>query len=123
LIEIHKRLQYFLFVGLALSISFNLANVTADGQEILTPQPTRPGDDSSQLGKAGIPGTGTGNISGTVIDPSGDVLQGAHVTLNGPSRSDTHTTVSGNDGQFSFSGLPPGVYKIAVTGSGMSTFT
>ena len=35
----------------------------------------------------------------------------------------THTTVSGNDGQYSFTGLPPGVYQIAVTGSGMSSFT
>jgi hypothetical protein len=31
--------------------------------------------------------------------------------------------VSGNDGQFAFTGLPAGVYKITVTGQGMSTFT
>src|SRR5260370_38597526 len=115
-------------------MSFNLSNAIANGQESVgsalrssalpnTPQPMQPGDEPSQSEKTGIPGIGTGSISGTVIDPSGDVLQGAQVKLNGSSRSDALSTVSGNDGQFSFTGLPPGVYKIAVTGSGMSTFT
>ncbi len=63
------------------------------------------------------------SISGTVVDPNGDILQGAQVTLNGPSRPDVRTTISGSDGQFSFTGLLAGVYKIAVTGSGMSTYT
>jgi hypothetical protein len=82
-----------------------------------------PGDESSQSEKARIPAIGTGNISGTVVDPGGDVLQGAQVMLNGPSRLDKRTTVSGNDGQFSFAGLQPGVYKVVVTGPEMTTFT
>ncbi len=134
MIEISKRLPYFLVAASAFVMLFNLASTPAYGQESLgstprssalpnTPQPTEPGDESSQSGNVGIPQTGTGNISGTVVDTSGDVLQGARVSLLGPSRSDTHTTVSGGDGQFAFPGLPPGTYKITVTGSGMSTFT
>jgi hypothetical protein len=51
------------------------------------------------------------------------VLQGAQVTLAGQLPADTRTATSGSDGQFTFTGLTPGTYKIRVTGSGMSTFT
>ncbi len=133
MIETSKRLQSFLIAVSLFVLSFNVANATADGQESLgttprssalpnAPQPSQPGVESGQSGKAGNPGIGTGSISGTVIDPNGDVLLGAQVTLNGPSRSDKRTTVSGNNGQFSFSGLRPGVYTVAVTGPGMTTF-
>lgn len=132
--KISKRIQDVLIVTSVFVISFNLANASANGQENLgsaskssanpnTPQPTQPWDESSQSGSAANPGIGTGSISGTVVDLKGDVLLGAQVTSNGPSPSDARTTVSGNDGQFSFTGLPPGDYRIAVTGSGMSTFT
>ncbi len=57
------------------------------------------------------------------MNKSGAVLQGAQVTLAGPSPDDRHTAVSGSNGQFAFTGLPPGTYKVTVTGSGMSTFT
>jgi hypothetical protein len=66
---------------------------------------------------------GTGEISGTVIDTSGDVVEGAHVTLSSSVDFNKRTVVSGGDGQFAFTGLPPAVYKITVSGQGMSTFT
>jgi Carboxypeptidase regulatory-like domain len=134
LIRFSKGLKNFLVAVSVLFISSNLVSPTANAQDRLgstaqssalpnTPQPTELDDESSQSGYAGSPRNGTGNISGTVVDTKGDVLEGAQVTLLGPSRSDTHTTISGTDGQFSFPGLPPGTYKITVTGSGMSTFT
>jgi hypothetical protein len=130
----HLRRAIFLVLTVAFVMSFNSAKATAEGQESPGSAPrsspraniaplTEPGDESSQSGKTGIPETGTGSISGTIIDPGGDVLQGAQVTLTGPLPSDTRTTVSSNDGQFSFPGLLPGDYKIAVTGSGMIAFT
>jgi hypothetical protein len=64
----------------------------------------------------------TGIITGTVLDTRGDVLQGALVTLTERSGS-TRTLQSGNDGQFSFPGLPSGIYKLTVTAPGMTTFT
>ena len=64
----------------------------------------------------------TGNISGTVLDTNGDVLQGAQVTLIGPGAA-PRTVVSGSDGQFQFAGLPPGNYRVKVTAAGMNTFT
>lgn len=78
---------------------------------------------TSQTGPNDPPQTGAGEISGTVIDTSGDVVQGAHVNLSSSDELNKRTVVSGGDGQFAFTGLPPAVYKITVSGQGMSTFT
>lgn len=67
--------------------------------------------------------TGPGSLSGTVLDTNRDVLQGARVTLAGASGLAIRTVESGNNGQFAFTGLPPGVYKLMVAASGMTTFT
>jgi len=67
--------------------------------------------------------TGIGTITGTVLDRNRDVLQGARVTLAGESGPAIRTVQSGSDGQFAFTGLPQGGYKLTVTASGMTTFT
>ena len=54
------------------------------------------------------------------MDTDGAVVQGARVELAGPSEMQV-VQVSGRDGQFDFSGLPAGVYKITVAGKGMTT--
>jgi len=77
----------------------------------------------SQPGENGPSQPDTGNISGTVLDTRGDVLQGAKVTLAGQSGSDVRTVESGNDGQFAFTNLPPDAYRITVTAPGMNRFT
>jgi hypothetical protein len=84
------------------------------------PQPAQAAGQSATTDQAQ---TGTGSISGTVMDKSGDVLQGARVTLIGPSPTDTRSIMSDLDGHFAFTGLPQGTYGITVTGTGMSTFT
>ena len=66
--------------------------------------------------------TGTGRITGTVLDTNQGVIQGASVTLEGLSGFSLMLK-SGINGQFAFAGLPPDVYKITVTMSGMTTFT
>jgi Carboxypeptidase regulatory-like domain len=81
------------------------------------------GQSASQSAAANQTQTDAGSISGTVMDKSGALLQGARVTLTGPSPGDTRTAMSDLDGHFAFTGLPPGTYGIAVTGQGMSTFT
>jgi hypothetical protein len=58
-------------------------------------------------------------IEGTVVDPNGDVVQGAEVTLEGTNPADRREQVSGSNGQFTFNGLEPDTYKITVTGKGM----
>ncbi|MFZ0745025.1 MAG: carboxypeptidase-like regulatory domain-containing protein [Terracidiphilus sp.] len=66
---------------------------------------------------------GTGEISGTVIDTSGDAVEGAHVTLSSSVDFNKRTVVSGSNGLFAFMGLPSAVCKTTVSGQGMSTFT
>ena len=65
----------------------------------------------------------TGTITGTVLDTNRDVLQGARVTLAGPSGSAIRTLESGTNGQFAFRSLPPDTYVLRVTAPGMNTFT
>jgi hypothetical protein len=60
-------------------------------------------------------------IAGTVVDTNGDVVQGAEVVLTGASPADRRATISGANGQFTFSGLPPETYQVMVTGHGMGT--
>ncbi len=111
--------------------SLTLAQSTAHAQEGLNssashaslpdaPLPTQVG---SQLGASGPQQAGTGEISGTVLDTNGDVVQGALVTLSGSFGFTKRTLMSGNYGQFAFESLPAGVYKITVSGQGMSTLT
>ena len=134
LIEASKGLKIFSIAVSVWLLSFNLGSAISGAQESpgssaqvsalpYTPQPQPHNDESSQSGNAGSLRNGSGNISGTVVDTSGDVLQGAEVTLLGPSRSNTRTEVSSSAGHFVFTGEVPGVYKIIVTGRGMSTFT
>ena len=111
--------------------SLTLAGSTAHAQKGLDPSVNRtsfpdaplPTQASSQLGAIGPQAAGTGEISGTVLDTNGDVVEGAHITLSGSAGFNRRTVVSGSDGQFAFAGLPAGVYKITVSGQGMSTFT
>jgi hypothetical protein len=69
------------------------------------------------------PQPSTATLTGTVLDTNHDVLQGARVTVTAQSGSVIRSAQSGNDGQFSFAGLPPDVYTLTVTAPGMSTFT
>lgn len=67
--------------------------------------------------------TSSGAVTGTVLDTNGEVLQGARLTLAEQAGPAIRTVQSGADGQFAFTGLPQGVYKLTVTAPGMSTFT
>lgn len=58
-------------------------------------------------------------IAGTIVDPNGDVVAGAQVTLMGANPEDRHETISGPNGQFTFTGLTPQTYKVTATGPGM----
>jgi hypothetical protein len=131
----HKSKSVLLDLSILL-IVFSLARTAAGAQQNLTSTVTIQNSSDSVLPNAPAPErsasqsattdqaqTGTGTISGTVMDKSGDELQGARVTLMGPSPADTRTIMSDRDGHFAFTGLPPGTYGITVTGAGMSTLT
>ena len=60
-------------------------------------------------------------IAGTVLDNNGDVIEGARVVLSAAGELDRVLT-SGEDGQFTFTGLPPDSYRLTVSREGMGTY-
>ncbi len=60
----------------------------------------------------------TGQISGTVTDPNGAVVQGANVTARSLDTNFSRSITTGNDGVYAFQLLPPGRYRVSATASG-----
>ena len=64
-------------------------------------------------------GLGTsGDIRGTVTDPSGAVVSNAVVTATNVDKGIKHSVNTDANGQFFITGLPPAVYSVSVTKSG-----
>jgi Carboxypeptidase regulatory-like domain len=79
----------------------------------------------SSLGPGAAPISGAETsaiISGVVLDANGDTLPGASVTLTSEKGGEERTSVSGNNGEFSFGGLPAGNFILTVTSPGMAPF-
>ena len=62
----------------------------------------------------------SGDLTGTVTDPSGAVVSGATVTLKSDATGATRTATSTSNGTYRFSLLQPGSYTVSVTASGFS---
>jgi hypothetical protein len=56
-----------------------------------------------------------GNINGTIVDPSGAAVAGAHVILTRDDKFPKLEVLSGDDGQFAFAGIAPGPFQLTVT--------
>jgi hypothetical protein len=63
----------------------------------------------------------SGDVAGSVKDPSGAALPGATVTLKNVNTGSMRTATIGNDGQYRFSLIPPGTYEVTVEASGFQT--
>jgi hypothetical protein len=59
-----------------------------------------------------------GAINGTVTDPSGAVVPGAHVKATNKATSIDYASESTSDGNFVFQDLPVGTYKVTVIAAG-----
>lgn len=60
----------------------------------------------------------SGDITGTVKDPSGDVLPGATVTLKNENTGRVQSSATNGSGQYRFSLLQPGSYDLTVEATG-----
>src|SRR5215831_672306 len=67
--------------------------------------------------------TVTGQISGTVTDPSGAVVAGAKVTLTYVLTGQQRDFVTDNSGTFTFPELAPGTYQVGITAPGFETYS
>ena len=64
----------------------------------------------------------TGELTGTVRDNSGAVVQGAEVAITGVAGGIERTTTTNSDGDYTAAGLPGGTYNLTVTAKGFKTF-
>ncbi|MGA2373134.1 MAG: carboxypeptidase regulatory-like domain-containing protein [Candidatus Korobacteraceae bacterium] len=62
----------------------------------------------------------SGDLTGTVTDPSGAVVSGATVTAKSDANGSTRTTTTSASGTYRFSLLSPGSYTVTVTAQGFS---
>lgn len=115
--------SFALLLSLISATSQGLAQEGADSPAPAGALPNAPAtpEPPDQAAPGNLQTAGTGNISGTVLDPNGGVVPNANVVLNGPGGS--RTMVSGSDGQFQFPNLPPGEYKLTVSAEGMMSYT
>jgi len=63
----------------------------------------------------------TGEVAGTVTDPSGAILPNVQVTLKSVEKGFTQVTTSNSSGQYRFPLLSPGSYIVTATASGFKT--
>ena len=61
----------------------------------------------------------TGALTGTVTQ-AGANLPGVTVTISSPTLQGTRTTVTNENGDYNFSAIPPGAYKVTFSLSGMT---
>ena len=62
-----------------------------------------------------------GTITGTVLDATGSVVSGATVRLTRPDQTDKPQVVTDENGQFTFSGVRSGSFRVSVRLSGFVT--
>ena len=62
-----------------------------------------------------------GGINGTVTDPSGAVVPSARVVATDVATATVYNTAASRAGEFSFSDLPQGTYKVTVNATGFET--
>ena len=65
----------------------------------------------------------SGSIAGTVLDQSGAAAVGAKVRLTRPNDPHTREVSSGDNGQFSFDNLAPGLFQLTVEAPDFETRT
>jgi Carboxypeptidase regulatory-like domain len=91
------RFQRFPVVVLVLTLAVCLSTAAAFGQSLTT-----------------------GNITGTVSDPSNAVVPGAKVNLKGTDTGYTASTTTNSSGSYNFGLLKPGNYQVSVKQSGFA---
>ena len=64
---------------------------------------------------------GSGQLSGNVVDSNGAVVTGANVKLISLATAQERGTVTNDSGDFAFTLLPAGPYKLEITASGFRT--
>ena len=91
------NLRRFFFVAFALLVAFAFLQATPAKAQVTS-----------------------GNIVGTVTDPSGAVVPGAQVTLKSNARGNTQSTKTNAGGVYQFFLVEPGAYNITINATGFA---
>ncbi len=78
-----------------------------------------PASSDPQSPEPQLPGT----IRGNIVDSTGVAVPGARVRLTRGDQSPILEVQSGEEGQFSFAGITPGYFQIAIISPGFATFS
>src|SRR5579872_4684459 len=65
----------------------------------------------------------TASITGRVTDPAGAVVPGVTITAKSVESGVSTGTLTNQDGYYSLTALPPGVYDLTVTKAGFGAIT
>jgi len=66
--------------------------------------------------------TSRGTVTGTVLDPTGALVRGARMTLNGVQTGIQLSTDTNEAGVYRFDAVDPGVYDLTAARSGFRTY-
>lgn len=97
-----------------LSLTSAVSNPTTLG---IDQQPVATREFESNLGAVAF----SSIIKGQVIDPAGMVIQGAAITLASNDKAYLWSTITDDQGQFSFEGLESGTYRLKIEALGFAT--
>jgi Carboxypeptidase regulatory-like domain len=90
------------------------------------PLPDAPGfgtdGDSDGPGYKSVAQGATATIAGTVLDANQAEIEGAQVVLTDRTGAKVRSLETGSNGEFTFTSLPPGTFRLTVTGQGMATY-
>jgi outer membrane receptor protein involved in Fe transport len=89
-------------------------DIAGPGRTLDSPGDTIPNASAPQTNKQGT-------LSGTVVDPSGALIAQTTLQLRSADGAIQKTTQSDSKGSFTFSGLPPGDYRLVVSNPGFET--
>jgi hypothetical protein len=82
------------------------------------PAPSTPGGSEQKTQDQDTQAATPGSVIGTVLDQSGAVSEGTMIRLTPADKSAYREVVSGDNGQFSFSNVPPGHFQLSVSLTG-----
>lgn len=103
---------------LGLAALFLLLPALTPAQSTQNPStPKGAGSSLTEQAEPEFPGT----ITGAVVDPKGAPLAGAKVAITREGKSLGPDVLTGDDGQFTFSGVMPGAFQVTISGEGFAT--
>src|SRR5580698_2716018 len=63
----------------------------------------------------------SGDVTGTVTDPTNAAIPGALVTLTNVNTNTSQSSATSSEGSYRFAFVPPGTYQVSATANGFQT--